>query len=107
MFDKIMTKDTEKLLCLLYKMYLERINSGVSKYDAIYFANYSSLSNEIHKTLDSEEYWFCINEFKKIGFTQNYTDGGIRLLFPAIAYMENRCGKNILDVIDTISKFIP
>ena len=35
--DLLMTKDADKLICCIYKNYLERRKSGISKSDSKYF----------------------------------------------------------------------
>lgn len=102
-----LTKDSDKLACIVYREYLGKRKTGESKSSAKLFAHnfYSSiktLSNwhpdDIDETLD---------ELTRIGFIKKYTDGGFVLLDDFIIYMENRFKNGFMEVTDFIAKFIP
>ncbi len=105
--EKIMTKDTEKLLCLIYKLYLENKKSSQSKYQAIAFDHYNGLPAEFRQHVDEDEFLYGINELSTIGFIKKYVDGGFLLKPEGIIFMESRFGKSVSEVIDILSKFVP
>lgn len=102
-----LTKDSDKLACLVYKKYLEKRKSGESKANAKHFNHnfYSDIKqlSDWH-TDDIDE---TINELKHAGFVKKYIDGGFVLLDDFIIYMENRFKNGIIEVTDFIAKFIP
>lgn len=104
-----LTKESKKVLLKLYKEYLERMQSGVSRDKAkafdpdiigqTLFQEYSSSNfNDYLCELGSNEY---LDNFYGSGIVQ-YTS----LTNLAISEMENRFKNGILDVADFISKFV-
>lgn len=108
--DITLTKDSEKLLCIIYKDYLEKRKSGIAKSVA---NNYNS-SEDIHKLLPD---WNIADvnstcyELKRSGMInhKNYDNvpSSISISDIGIMYMENRFKDGLLGVIDFLSKFIP
>lgn len=102
-----LTKDADKLVCIVYKEYLSKRKSGESKANAKHFNQdfYSGIKplSDWHPD-DIDE---TINELKRANFVKKYIDGGFVLLDDFIIYMENRFKNGFAEVTDFISKFIP
>ena len=102
-----LSKDSDKLACLIYKKYLEKRKSGESKpnakrFDYDFYLNIKSLSTWNPDDIDE-----TINELEHAGFVKKYIDGGFVILDDFIIYMENRFKNGIVEVTDFITKFIP
>lgn len=98
-----LTKDADKLACTLYKEYLSKRKSGVSKSDAKYFESIVNLLPDWHPD-DIDE---TLSELKRAGFVKRYVSGDFVLLDDLIIYMENRFKNGLTEVTDFITKFIP
>lgn len=105
-----LTKDSEKLICLLYKDYLEKRKSGLSKSKANSFGS----SHNIHENLCPDWIFEDVDDTCRelsragllhclwaddIAYNVNLSDSGI-------IYMENRFKNGLLGVADFLSKFL-
>lgn len=102
-----LTKDADKIICCIYKEYLERRKSGRSKsdakeFEANFYQNIKSISN-----WDSDDISDTLHELKNVGFLKMYITGDFSLNNEAIVYMENRFKNGLAELTDFISKFIP
>ena len=101
------TKDADKMACLIYKCYLGKRKNGESKSSAKHFSSdFHSGISEL-STWDYDDIAETINELKRAGFIRKYIDGGFVLLDDFIVYMENRFKNGVKEVTDFIAKFIP
>lgn len=106
-----LTKDSEKLICLLYKDYLEKRKSGQSKSEANDFGS----SHDIHENLCSDWLFDDVDdtcrELSRSGLLRCLWADDIayivRLSDSGITYMENRFKNDIKDVLEFLSNFIP
>ena len=102
-----LTNDADKLICQLYKAYLEKRKNGVDKLNSMHFS-----FPEI-KTLKPFSQWSdsdvksAIAEVSRAGFGTMYFDGGFMANDQFITYMENRFKNGLSEVVDFITKFIP
>mgnify|MGYP004695670755 CR=1 FL=1 len=99
-----LTKDTYKDLCLIYKAYLEKRKSGISKEQSMYFEDNDD-SLEITGSYD--DFYSSLCELKSNQLIKLYVDGGFQLTPSAISLMENRFKKGISEVIDFILDIVP
>ena len=106
-----LTKDAQKLICKLYRNYLEKRKNGISKNQARSFGS----SHNIHETLCPELLFEDVDdtcrELSRAGFitclwADNIADH-VFLSDSCIAYMENRFKNGLIEVTDFIAKFIP
>lgn len=102
-----LTKDSDKLACIVYKEYLSRRKLGESKANAKrfnfnFYSEIKALSN-----WHPDDIAETINELKRANFVKKYVDGGFILLDDFVIYMENRFKNGFVEVTDFISKFIP
>lgn len=106
-----LTKDAEKLICVMYKRYLEKRSSGQSKSEANYFGDTYTIYESFfpHESLDDidEFVW----ELKRADFISgDYGDNilsDISITSNGLIYMENRFKNGIKDVLTFLSNFIP
>ena len=104
-----LTRDSEKLICVLYRNYLEQIKSGIPKSKAKSFGS----SRAIHQQLCPD--WLFENvdetcrELSRAELLNCFWADNIAyqvsLSDSAIIYMENRFKNGLLDVIDFLTKF--
>lgn len=102
-----LTKDADKLLCLIYKEYLKRRKCGVRKTQAIHFEDPAILVNEFLSGENPDDVADLLFDLARVGFVVTYIDASFYLTDKAIIYMENRFKNGLLEVADFISKFIP
>ena len=102
--DAELTKDAQKLVALLYKEYLNRRKSGISKADAKEFDldDIYSLSDEAPEDVNE-----TIREIKAVYPLKEDIIGNITLSDKMISYMENRFKKGLVDVLSFLAQFIP
>ena len=98
-----LTKDSRKVLVLLYKEYLEKVKSGCSKSQSREFnENNLDFITKIHPD-DVED---CLEELNKDNLIDMDISGEFKLTDIAIAKMENRFKNNLIDVASFIAQFI-
>lgn len=102
-----LTKDGDLLACCLYKEYLNRRKSGISKRQANYFeSNFYTSMNKISSWC-KDDIHYTVYELKRAGLVKMYVDGGFYVTTDFIIYMENRFKNNLKEVTDFIGNFIP
>lgn len=109
--DTILTKDANKLLCILYKSYLQKRKSGSSKSDACEFGSSQDIREELLPEYSFEDVDYTCFELAQTDFIDCFEADGIayRVLLNSqgIAFMENRFKNGLSEVVDFISKFVP
>ena len=101
-----MTKDADKMLCCLYKEYLNRIKIGNSKTSSRDFTAEYIKSDEVLSTWHPDDVCATRNELKHIGYLTVNIIGNFKLTDEAITYMENRFKNNLKELTDFISKLV-
>lgn len=109
--DITLTKDSEKLICVMYKCYLEKRKAGIAKSNA----NRWGTSHVIHEELLPD--WSFIDvddtcrELSRAGLiTCSWADNiacWISISDTGLVYMENRFKNGLAGVLEFVSKFIP
>lgn len=102
-----LTKDSEKLLCILYKNYLEKRKAGVPKSTAKSFGS----SHDIHESLCPnwifEDVDDTCRELSRSGMLNCFWADNIayhvNLSDFAISYMDNRFKNNLKDVLNFLT----
>ena len=106
-----LTKDSEKLLCVMYKDYLEKRKSGMSKSRANYFGTSHVIHEELLPKWSFEDVDDTCRELSRAGLINcSWADNiaiWISISDLAISYMENRFKNGLLGVVDFLTKFIP
>ena len=103
MFEKDISLETYKFLCLVYKEYIIRCDT-LPKQVAAEFPDVPEIVYEYIKKEDCHE---CLVELRDNGLIRLYIDDGFLLNNSAIVVMENRFKKGFSEVADFVSKFIP
>lgn len=105
------SRDADKLLCVLYKSFLEQRKNSVSKSDARSFGS----SHDIHEKLlpswlfeDVDETCreLSRNGLLKCSWADDIADD-VLLSDAAIVYMENRFKNGLSEVIKFVSEVLP
>lgn len=106
-----LTKDCQKLIAVLYKDYLEKRESGISKAQAKCFGS----SHNIHENLvpkwsfeDVDETCreLCRANMISVKWADNIANN-VTISDSGIIRLENRFKNGIKDIVDFISKLIP
>lgn len=100
-----LTKSADKTLCLIYKKYLTKVKSGISKQEANHF-NTFNIENDF-KNVNSDDFDNDLDELCKIKFINFDIVGNYSLTTSGIIYLENRFKNGLNEVTDFIAKFIP
>ncbi|MDR2656421.1 MAG: hypothetical protein LBB86_01180 [Oscillospiraceae bacterium] len=108
MSDKVLTKDSDALICVLYKAYLERRKGGTDKDEAKFFGD----APQIHETYMPKWSFDRVNEacfeLKHAGYLDAFCgDNMVCCAFISdlgILYMENRFSNDVSGVLDFLAK---
>lgn len=97
-----LTKDADKVICCIYKEYLERRKSGMSKsqakeFDGNFYRNVKTLSK-----WNSADVSDTLQELHNRELIKKNVIGDFTLLDSAISYMENRFKNGLSEVVDFI-----
>lgn len=103
----VLTKDADKLVCSMYKLYLEKRKSGVDKLNSRHFSFAEIRSLEALRSYSDFDLKDTIAELKRANFGTMYLDGGFQANEQFVIYMENRFKNGFNEVVDFVSKFIP
>lgn len=98
-----LTKDTDKMFCLIYEEYLNRRKAGDSKSSAIRFYHPEALQSEFLQGIHEDDIRSAIHELHRNGLIKKYTDDSFVLSDNGIIYMENRFKNGLKEVLEYIS----
>lgn len=101
-----LTKDADKMLCCLYKEYLQRIKFGSSKTSSRRFKMEYTKSDDILSQWHDDDICTTRNELKRNGLLKVQISGNFELTDNAISYMENRFKSGIAEVTKYIADFV-
>ena len=107
MSELMITNDSYKILCYLWKMYLSKIDSGTSKTEARKFNSDFYKSDKELSNWHDDDIANCLNELNRNKLIKKTVLGGVTLLESAVVHMESKFKNNLNAVVDFISKFIP
>lgn len=106
--DTKLTKDSDYLICLLYKVYVERLKNGIPKSEAKIFDGAEYIQAFLIPQYSTQDISETCKELADFGFIENsWADNEVDLCWittSAIVYMENRFKNNIMAVLEHISK---
>lgn len=106
-----LTKDAEKLLCVLYKDYLEKRKSGVPRGEANYFSDSDYIQDKFLPNWTSDDVSDLCWEMHRAGVLRctpgDNLANNVTLTPDAIARMENRFKDNVKEIAEFIGNFIP
>lgn len=101
-----LTKDADKMLCIIYKQYLNKVEDGNSKTASREFKEDFYTSDRTLSHWQEDDIATFLIELGKKGYLKIYFGGNFFLTDKAIIYMENRFKKGLSEVVDFITKFI-
>lgn len=101
-----LTKDADKLICCIYKEYLEKRKSGNSKVDSKNFSSDFYKNIKVISSWNSADISDTLRELKTAGFIKLYLHGSFVLNDNAIIYMENRFKAGITEVTKYIADLV-
>ena len=99
-----LTKDAYKAICLIYKEYLARRESGASKKTAKDFSSRDQWPESFPKDAGLPDFLESLNELKSKGFVKRFVLGGFQLEDEGIIYMEQRFPGGISQILDWLGK---
>lgn len=106
-----LSRDADKLLCVLYKSFLEKRKSGLSKSDAKSFGSSHDIHEELLATWIFEDVDDTCRELSQNGFLDCFWADDIAyhvwLSDQAVVYMENRFKNGLSEVIGFLADFLP
>ncbi|MSS91304.1 hypothetical protein FYJ45_24625 [Eisenbergiella tayi] len=102
-----MTKDADKMICCIYKEYLQRRKLGNSIAESSLFSSEYFKNDPVLSKWHPDDCTEIARELKKMGFLDIWVSGKFILTSEAITYMENRFKNGIVELTDFISKLIP
>ena len=102
-----LTKDADKMICVIYKSFLQARKNGCAKVDARRFNKSALKEFPILRNWNPRDISDTLLEIGRKGLVQIYIGGDFKLSDSGIIYMENRFKNGLLEVTDFISKFIP
>lgn len=106
-----LTRDAQKLLCRMYKQYLERCASGLSKTDANYFGDTYLVHKTFCPSVSFEDVDELIWELRRndyiLGDPGDDILSEVSITSSGIVFMENRFKNGIKDVLSFLANFIP
>ena len=99
-----LTKDADKAICLIYKEYLARRESGASKKTAKDFSSRDQWPESFPKDAGLPDFLESLNELKSKVFVKRCVLGGFQLEDEGIIYMEQRFPGGISQILDWLGK---
>ena len=102
-----LTKDADKMICVIYKSFLQSRKNGHSKAEARRFSESALKSFSTFESWHPQDINDTLLEIGRKGLVKIYIGGDFELTDSGIIYMENRFKNGLLEVTDFISKFIP
>ena len=106
-----LTRDAQKLLRVMYKQYLEKRSSGLSKTGANYFGDTYCVHKAFCPSASFEDTDELIWELSRKGYVLGDLGDDIlsqiSMTSSGIAFMENRFKNGVKDVLSFLANFIP
>lgn len=100
------TRSADKVICLIYKEFLDRRNSGASIEDARDFSDAFCMSLPKLSSMNPSDVETAFQELNDADYIKRYITGDFDLTNSGIIYMESRFGDNVKNVLDWIGKLI-
>ena len=103
--DVSLTKDADKLICVIYKEYLSRRKAGADKRSAKDFGDPFSWPESFSQEFSVNDFSDTLPELKHAGLINLYIHDGFQIKDDAIIYMEQRFPDGISGVLEWMAKF--
>jgi hypothetical protein len=109
LFEKQISKDADKLICILYKEYLVRREHGLPKNESSIFGDSDEIQQSFLSNKNSSDVADTCWELHNAGYLFCHASDDIAnevtLTNDGIVYMENRFKSNLSEVLKFISLF--
>ena len=106
-----LTRDAQKLICLMYKKYLESRKAGKPKSEAKCFGSSRNIQTSMLSKEPVEDVDETCRELSRAKYAVVYYADDmaydVTISDSAIVYMENRFKNGLVGVIDFLTKVIP
>ncbi len=102
-----LTKDADLVACCIYREYLNRRKSGISKREAAGFSQDFYKSTDKLSSWSMDDFLYTLGELRRAGFVRTYITGSFGITDQLIIYMESRFKNGFIELTDFIAKFIP
>lgn len=101
-FNFTLTKETDRALCLIYKSYLDKRESGLPRTRAKDFSM-PQHRESLYSSMPKADFDDCLRELKAVGLVRLYMHGGFFVEDRALLYMENRFPRGIDQIASVLS----
>ncbi len=101
-----LTKDADKMICIIYKQYLNKIKSGMSKTASYQFKDNFYINDKDLSKWHYNDVNTALLELNRKGYIKLNIIGDFNITDQAIIYMENRFKNGFIELTDFIAKFI-
>lgn len=105
------SRDADKLLCVLYKSFLEKRKIGASKSEAKHFDSSHNIHEQLLPSWLFDDVDDTCRELSRNGFLDCLWGDNIAyqvwLSDKAIVYMENRFKNGLTEVVNFVANFLP
>ena len=102
-----LTKNATQFICYAYKYYLEQINDGNRMFQAKRVPFDVILPFKPFKKMHPDDVKEIVAQASRAGYGDMTMECNFFINDQMIVYMESRFKNGLMDVLDTISKFIP
>lgn len=102
-----LTKDADKMMCCIYRTFLQRRKDGMSKPLAKCFEENYFLTDSKLASLNPDDLSDTLCEIGRLKLVRVFIGENFDLTDSGIIYMENRFKNGLNEVLDAISKIIP
>lgn len=101
-----LTHSTDKVLCILYDVYLKRRKNGLSINAASDFEYDIHLSDKRLLKIGESDFSNATAELNDVGYIKKYIDGSFNLTPTAIVDLENRFKNGAKDVLNFLTNLL-
>lgn len=98
-----LTKDTDKLFCLIYEEFLNRRKLGFSKEKSKLFEHPAALQEQFLQGIHEDDIHAAVIELNRKSLIKKYNNNSFVLTDDGIIYMENRFKNGLKEVLAYIS----
>lgn len=102
-----LTKDADKMVCTLYKVFLNHRKEGQSREEARCFEDLFFIQEKPFSTMNRQDVSDLQLELARANYIKRNIMGDCKLTDIAIIDLENRFKNGVADVLSFLSQFIP
>lgn len=99
-----LSHDADKAICTIYKEYMARRSTGISKFQSKGFSDFKEWHAALLPEWSEADAKETIAELARAGLVKMYLGGGFMLNDAAIIYMEQRFPNGVSQVLEWLAK---